>query len=252
MSFAIITDPWFYAFAVPAVLITGISKAGFGAGAGGVAVPMMSQVIAPAAAAGIVLPILCVMDVLSLRAYRGRWSKQLLMPMLAPATLGIVIGAIGFGTLSVAATKVLLGTIAVAFALYQFAPRKQIAPPFLPDGTRRWLWCGLSGFTSTLAHAGGPPTTIYLWPKQLDRVQFVALTVVFFAIVNALKIIPYALLGQLTLNNLATSLVLIPLAPLGVWLGVRLNRWISETAFRNTMLALTFALGCRLLYEGLR
>ncbi len=252
MTLAIITDPWFYAFAIPAVLITGISKAGFGVGAGGVAVPMMSQVIAPAAAAGIMLPILCVMDVLSLRAYRGQWSKQLLMPMLAPAVLGVSIGAIGFGTLSVAATKVLLGTIAISFALYQMMPRNQATTVHLPDTARRWIWCSLSGFTSTLAHAGGPPMTIYLWPKQLDRTQFVAVTVVFFAIVNVLKILPYAYLGQLNLNNLATSLVLMPLAPLGVWLGVRLNRWISEKAFRNTMLILTFVLGCRLLYEGLR
>ncbi len=252
MPFAIVPDPWFYAFAIPAVLLTGISKAGFGAGSGGIAVPMMSQAVAPAIAAGIMLPILCVMDILSLRAYRGKWTKQALMPMLAPAALGIAIGAIGFGTLSVDATKIVLGAIAVAFATYQIVPRSSVPKPHLPDRARRWLWCGLSGFTSTLAHAGGPPVTIYLWSKQLDRVQFVSLTVVFFAIVNALKILPYTVLGQLNLSNLATSLVLMPLAPIGVWFGVRLNRWISERAFRNTMLALTFALGCRLLYEGLR
>jgi uncharacterized protein len=251
VSFAIVNDPWFYAFAIPAVLITGISKAGFGSGAGGIAVPMMSQVIAPSAAAGIMLPILCVMDLLGMRAYRGKWRWDVLKPMILPAALGIVVGALMFGLLSVAATKALLGAIAVAFTTYQFVPRLRAMKSWLPDGVRPWLWCGLSGFTSTLAHAGGPPATIYLWPKALDRTQFVAVTVVFFTIVNALKIVPFALLGQLNLNNLATSLVLMPFAPIGVWLGVRLNRWISEDAFRKTMLMLTFALGCRLLYEGL-
>jgi uncharacterized protein len=248
----LITDPWFYALAVPAVLITGISKAGFGSGAGGIAVPMMSQVIAPSVAAGIMLPILCVMDVLGLRAYRGQWQWAALTPMIAPAVLGIAIGALMFGTLSVEGTKALLGAIAVSFSIYQLVPRLRAMKTWLPETIRPWLWCTLSGFTSTLAHAGGPPVTIYLWPKQLDRVQFVAVTVVFFAIVNVVKIVPFALLGQLNVSNLATSLVLMPLAPIGVWLGVRLNRWMSDELFRNLMLAMTFALGCRLLFEGFR
>ncbi len=252
VPFTFIADPWFYALAVPAVLITGISKAGFGSGAGGIAVPMMSQVIAPSVAAGIMLPILIVMDLLGLRAYRGKWEWLLLKPMIAPAVLGIAIGALLFGVLSVAATKALLGAIAVSFATYQAVPALRGLKSWLPESIRSWLWCGLSGFTSTLAHAGGPPVTVYLWPKQLDRVQFVAVTVVFFAIVNAVKIVPFAVLGQLNVNNLATSLVLMPLAPIGVWIGVRLNRWMSDTTFRNLMLVLTFALGCRLLFEGLR
>jgi uncharacterized protein len=252
LQFQLITDPWFYALAIPAVLLTGISKAGFGAGSGGVAVPMMSQVIAPSVAAGIMLPILLVMDLLGLRAYRGQWRADVLKPMIAPAVLGIVIGALMFGVLSVKATKALLGAIAVAFAIYQFVPSLRDLKSRLPNGIRPWLWCGLSGFTSTLAHAGGPPVTIYLWPQQLDRVSFVATTVVFFTLVNVVKLVPYALLGQLNVSNLATALVLLPLAPIGVWLGVRVNRWLSEKAFKNAMLTLTFVFGCRLLYEGLR
>jgi len=114
-----ITDPWFYAWAIPAVIITGISKTGLGAGVGGVAVPMMSQVIAPGVAAGIMLPILCVMDVLGLRAYRGKWAWSGVKHMMLPALIGIAIGALSFNSLSVNTTKVLLGAISVAFSLYQ-------------------------------------------------------------------------------------------------------------------------------------
>lgn len=252
MQFNLITDPWFYAFAIPAVLLTGISKAGFGSGSGGIAVPMMSQVIAPSAAAGIMLPILIVMDFLGIRAYRGKWSWDALKPMIAPAVLGIFIGALMFGVLSVKATKALLGAIAVSFAIYQFVPSLRDLKSWLPDFSRWWIWCTLSGFTSTLAHAGGPPCTIYLWPKQLDRITFVATTVVFFTIVNLVKLVPYAFLGQLNFGNLATAAVLMPLAPIGIWIGVRINRWLSERAFKNTMLSLTLIFGCRLLYEGLR
>jgi len=247
-----ITDPWFYAWAIPAVIITGISKTGLGAGVGGVAVPMMSQVIAPGTAAGIMLPILCVMDVLGLRAYRGKWEWQGVKHMMLPAIIGIALGAVSFGALSVDATKVLLGAISVAFAIYQLIPALRNLPTWLPESLRPWLWCGLSGFTSTLAHAGGPPITIYLWPKKIDRIQFMAITVVFFTVVNAVKLIPFAILGQLSLSNLATSLVLMPFAPVGVWLGVRLNDYINDLIFRRVTLACLFLLGVRLLYEGLK
>ena len=247
-----ITDPWFYVLAVPAVLITGISKTGLGAGAGGIAVPMMSQVIAPGAAAGIMLPILCVMDLLGLRAYRGKWSWPDLKLMIPAAVLGIVLGALMFGLLSVKTTKALLGTVAVGFSLYQGIPALRDLRSWLPTWLRPWLWCGLSGFTSTLAHAGGPPVTIYLWPRKLDRVTFVATTVFFFTVVNAVKLVPFALLGQLNLTNLGTALVLMPLAPIGVWLGVRLNTVISDGVFRRITLTLLFVLGVRLLYEGLK
>lgn len=247
-----ITDPWFYAWAIPAVIITGISKTGLGAGVGGVAVPMMSQVIAPGVAAGIMLPILCVMDVLGLRAYRGKWAWAGVKHMMLPAILGIVIGALSFGALPVNTTKALLGAISVAFSIYQLIPALRDLKTWLPEWLRPWLWCGLSGFTSTLAHAGGPPITIYLWPKKIDRMQFMAITVVFFTVVNAVKLIPFALLGQLSLSNLATSLVLMPFAPIGVWLGVRLNDYINDLIFRRVTLACLFFLGVRLLYEGLK
>ena len=247
-----ITDPWFYVWAIPAVLITGISKTGLGSGSGGIAVPMMSQIIAPGVAAGIMLPILCVMDVLGLRAYRGKWSWPDVKVMLPPAMLGIAIGALMFGLLSVKTTKALLGIVAVGFALYQAIPALRNMKSWLPPIVRPWLWCGLSGFTSTLAHAGGPPATIFLWPKQLDRVTFVATTVFFFTVVNAVKLIPFALLGQLNFTNLGTALLLMPLAPIGVWLGVRLNSVISDVIFRRITLAILFSLGMRLLYEGLK
>ena len=84
--------PAFYPVAVFAILITGVAKGGFAAGSGGLAVPLMSMFIAPAEAAGIMLPILCVMDVLGLRAYRGKWDWQSVKHMMLPAILGIVIG----------------------------------------------------------------------------------------------------------------------------------------------------------------
>ena len=100
-----------------------------------------------------------------------------------------------------------------------------------------------SWFHAPRSHAGGPPITIYL-AQKIDRMQFMAITVVFFTVVNAVKLIPFAILGQLSLSNLATSLVLMPFAPVGVaW--VRLNNVINDVIFRRVTLAFAFSLGVR-------
>jgi uncharacterized membrane protein YfcA len=246
----------FYPVAVVAILLTGISKGGFGA-AGGVAVPLMSIFIAPPEAAAIMLPILCAMDLFGVHAYRGRWAREHLNVLLPGALVGIVLGALAFGTLSVNAIRLVVGLIAVTFALNRwFGVTERIAARFAarrakPGPVAGVLWGGLSGFTSTLAHAGGPPFAIYLLPQNLDKSLFVGTSVVFFLVVNYVKLVPYYFLGQLNAGNLAASLVFAPLAPLGIWLGVWLHRRVPERAFYNVSYALLLATGTKLVWDAL-
>jgi uncharacterized membrane protein YfcA len=249
--------PSFYAVAAFVVLVSGISKGGFGTGAVALAVPLMSIFVAPPVAAGIMLPILCAMDIFGVHAYRGRWSLAHLKILIPGALAGIVIGALAFGTLSVNTIRMLLGVIAVvfsvnqAFGLTQRLAAKLAAEPAPPGRVAGALWGAMSGFTSTLAHAGAPPFVIYLLPQALDRTTFVATSVVFFLVVNYVKLIPYAMLGQLNLANLSTSLVLAPLAPIGIWLGVWLHRRMSDLLFYRLSYVLLFATGVKLLWDAL-
>jgi len=243
----------FYPVAVIAILLTGISKGGFGVGAGGLAVPLMSIFIAPPEAAGIMLPILCAMDLFGAHAYRGRWSRTHLRVLLPGAIVGIGLGALAFGALSVNAVRLLLGLIAVTFALNKwfglaerFATR--VAAPGRVAGV---FWGGVAGFTSTLAHAGGPPFAVYMLPQRLDKTLLAGTSVVFFLVVNYVKLVPYAFLGQLNPGNLAAALIFAPLAPLGVWLGVWLHRRISEQAFYGVSYALLFATGVKLIWDAI-
>ncbi len=246
----------FYPVAVIAILLTGISKGGFGA-AGGVAVPLMSIFIAPPEAAGIMLPILCAMDLFGVHAYRGQWSREHLRAMLPGAILGIGAGALAFGALPVDAIRLLIGVIAVTFALNQwFALTERIAAGLAaargkPGRIAGALWGGLAGFTSTLAHAGGPPFAVYLLPQKLDKTLFVGTSVIFFFVVNYVKLVPYHFLGQLNVGNLAAALLFAPLAPLGIWLGVWLHRRVSERAFYNVSYTLLLATGLKLVYDAL-
>ena len=63
---------------------------------------------------------------------------------------------------------------------------------------RDWhgLLAGLiAGFSSTLAHAGGPPVAIYLLLQKVPPIEFNASTVLFFAILNWVKVPYYAYAG---------------------------------------------------------
>ena len=248
--------PAFYPIAAVAILLSGIAKGGFGAGASGLAVPIMSMYITPPEAAGIMLPILCAMDLFGVHAYRGRWSTKHLSLMLPGAIIGIVVGGFAFGALPVNAIRLLIGLIAIAFALNQwFALGERLARRLAshegpPGRVAAAVWGSLSGFTSTLAHAGGPPFAVYILAQRLDKTLIVGTAVFFFFVVNYVKLVPYYILGQLNAGNLAASALFAPLAPLGVWLGIWLHRRISERAFYRVSYALLFATGAKLIFDA--
>ncbi|MPZ99869.1 MAG: TSUP family transporter [Dehalococcoidia bacterium] len=247
-------DPWFYAAAVPALLIIGISKGGFGGGLGIVGVPLMSLVISPVQAAAILLPVLCLMDLFGVAAYRSVWDRRNMRIIVPGATAGIVLGALTFTLLSDTVVRLLIGLLAIGFTLHHWlAPRLRAAPsaargPRVLPGV---AWSGLSGYTSFIAHAGGPPISVYLLPQQMGKTLFVGTTVVFFTAVNYLKLVPYAWLGQFDVSNLLTSLALAPLAPVGIGLGLVLHRRVDEALFYRLVYAFLFGTGLKLVYDGI-
>jgi len=246
----LIADPWFYATAVVAVLILGIAKGGLAGGIGLVAVPLMSLTVEPARAAAILLPILMLMDATALRPWWGKWDAHNLRTAAPGAVLGTAIGFATFGLLSPDALRVMVGSIALAFSLRWWLVRDP-GPPREAGYARGTFWSALAGFTSFSVHAGGPPLHVYLLSQRLDKVTFQATTVAFFFAVNWLKIGPYAFLGQLDGSNLATSLLLAPLAPVGIALGTRLHHRIDETVFFRIVYASLLVLGAKLIRDGL-
>ena len=254
----ILADPVFYAVAVPAVILSGLSKGGFGGGLGILTVPLMALIVPPAQAAAIMLPILCAIDIVGLWAYRGQGDKRNLQLLLVAAVIGIVIGAFTFRYLTADALRIILGATAIAFTLRWFwqsywARRSGVAVAAAPRNLARGaFWGTLSGYTSFIAHAGGPPLSVYLLPQRLDKTVFQATTVVFFAVVNYVKLLPYALLDMFPAVNLATSAVLMPAAILGTLAGVWLHRRVNDRLFYRFCYAFVFVTGAKLLFDGLR
>jgi len=249
VNFQVITDPWFWVVAIPAVVLSGISKGGLGGGAGGVSTPLLALAIPPAQGAAVMLPVLCVMDLAGIKAYLGRWDRRLMRIILPAGFLGCVIGALTFRQLDDNWIRILLGVIALGFLAYNLFPRS--APRRRPSDAEGWFWSTLAGFTSFVSHSGSPPLLVYVLPQKLEKTVFVSTLLVFFAAMNYAKIVPYWWLGLLDFRNLATSLVLIPVGIAGTYLGVWLQTRIDAIWFYRIVHMILFLTGTKLLYDGI-
>lgn len=251
MNFPVITDPAFYLVTVPAVLLLGISKSGFGAGFGSLAVPLMALAVTVPQAAAILMPVLLLMDLLGITALRKDFDKVLLKFLLPFGLLGTLIGALLFKLLAANIVAGIVGLFTLLFLAQRllFPPRADSAPP------PRWLGGVLttaSGFTSFVAHAGGPPIAAYVLPLKLRPVVFAATLAWFFFFINLSKWLPYAWLGLLDWRNLATSIVLLPLAPVGVWMGVRMARRIDPQLFYRLIYLGLLLTGVKLVWDAIK
>ncbi len=253
VSIVLTNDPWFYLVGIAAALLFGISKGGFGGGLGIVAVPLMSLVMSPVQAAGILLPMLLVLDGAGIRAYWRQWHWQSFRLLGAGALLGIGAGGLTFGLISTSTLRLIVGVVALTFAAnYYFRRLRPLGPGAAPAGPWLGVLAGMAGgYTSTLAHAGSPPVNMYLLPKALPRHQFVATTVLLFALVNVAKLVPYGLLGQLAPSNIWAAATLVPFGLLGVFFGVRLQRVLSDRWFYHLCYGLLLLVGAKLVFDGL-
>lgn len=249
MSFPLVTDPFFYAVAIPAVLLLGISKSGFGSGFGSLAVPMMALAVTVPQAAAMLMPVLLVMDMLGLAAFRKHFDMKLIRFLVPWGLLGTLIGTFSFKLLDARLVAGLVGVFTLAFLAQRllFPPRPDSPHP------PRWLGASLitlSGFTSFVAHSGGPPANAYVIPMRLPPLVFAATMSVFFTVMNLSKWIPYAWLGLLDVRNMATSVALLPFAPIGVWVGVRLAHHIKPALFYRLVYAGMLLTGVKLVWDG--
>jgi uncharacterized membrane protein YfcA len=249
LDFPVVTDPFFYAVAIPAVLLVGLSKSGFGAGFGSLAVPLMALAVTVPQAAAILMPVLLAADVMGLAALRRSFDARLVRFLVPLGLVGVAVGTLMFKLMDVRLVAGIVGLCTLAFLAQRllFPPR--------PDSPHPPRWLGalltvLAGFTSFVAHAGGPPVNAYVVPMRLPPLVFTATMSFFFLVINLSKWVPYAWLGLLDLRNMATSVVLLPIVPLGVLAGVYLARRIDPVLFYRLIYAGMFFTGTKLVWDG--
>jgi len=243
----------FFAFAIPAVLFAGVSKGGFGSGAAFAAAPLLALILEPAAAIGLMLPLLMVMDVTALRPYWRRWDWGSARMMMIGGLPGVCAGALLYTVADADALRFMIGAVAVGFVAWQLARaqgwlRLERRRTFAGAG---YFWGGVSGFTSFISHAGGPPAAVYLLSRGLDKTTFQATTVIVFWAINIYKAVFYAGLGIFTAGTLWAGLFLIPVAFAGVYLGVWLHRIMAERVFFAITYTLLTVTGSKLIWDAL-
>jgi uncharacterized protein len=246
------TDLAFYLAAIPAVILIGLAKGGF-SGLGALGMPIMALGVAPVRGAAILLPILIVQDVVGVVAFRKTIDRRILGIMLPGAILGVGLGWLFAASVPADAVLVAVGVIAMLFGLYRLwierGGRIQAA-----SNSPAWvggLFGIATGFTSQIAHAGGPPYQMWVMPRRLDRDVFIGTAAIFFAVLNWIKVPAYVALGQFTQENALAALVLLPLAILSSLAGVWLVRKVPVERFYTIVYVLMVVTGAKLLWDGL-
>jgi len=226
-----LTDPWFYLAALPIVFLVGLSKGGFLPGLGLLGVPLLSLVVPPATASGILLPVLLAMDVVAVWSYRNSFNRKHLMVLLPTALIGLAIGWLTASRITEAHFRVILGVIGILFllhALFMKARAREMRPP---GRILSLILCTAAGFTSFISHAGGPLAQIYLQPQKLPPAMFSGTMVMCFAALNFIKVGPFLALGLINMSSLTLGITLLPMAVIASSCGVWLNKRIPQEPF---------------------
>jgi uncharacterized protein len=244
-------DPVFILAAVVGVTALGLSKGGL-AGVGQIATPLLALFMPPLEAAAILLPIMMLQDAMALWVYRKDWDALNLKVMLPGAVLGMVIAWILAAHISEAMVRVTVGVISIVFVLHAWLARPRPAPDLAPPSKVRGVfWGAVSGFTSTLCQAGGPPYQVHVLPQRMPKMTFVGTSAIYFAAVNAMKVIPYFALGQFSTGGLGISLALVPVAVASNFLGFWVVRRMSAELFFKLAYILVFLISLELVRGGL-
>ncbi len=245
-------DAAFWAVAIPAVLISAASKGGFGGGAGFASAPLLALAMPPAQAVGLLLPLLMLMDVISLRTYWRKWDWRHSLLLMAGGVPGTLLGWWIFDSISPDGIRLMVGLTALAFVLFQIARgRGWIMPPNRDPGAGKGLfWGTATGLTSFISHAGGPPTSMYLLGVGLDKTTYQASTVLVFWWVNLIKLPAYLETGMLNRSLVPAILMLAPIAIGGVFVGVWAHRRVSDAVFFRLTYALLAVTGAKLIYDA--
>jgi uncharacterized membrane protein YfcA len=230
-----------------AALFVGLVKGGLGPVAGALIVPLLSTSMPVTRAVGLTLPLLLVGDWIALPVYWRKWDAQELRLLVPGGVLGVALGLVLLTSLSDNALRHVLGAFTLIVAGYKLASDSLTNLEYTP---RRWhgVLAGWgSGFGSALANVGAPPITAYLLLRRLTPTIFIGTTVIFFLVMNALKLPLYLATDVIKANQVIDILWALPLIPLGVWAGKRFIEWIDPKKFEQLMLVALIATGIALL-----
>jgi uncharacterized membrane protein YfcA len=169
-------------------------KGAFGGGFSIVGIPLLSFVMDPVTAGGLLAPLFIAMDLFALRYWKpSTWSKPDLALLLPGLVIGIGVGYLLFRGLDHRAVAIVMAVTTLIFVGLWLAAGPEVKTS--PRSSPKAITSGLaSGITTMVAHSGGPPLAMYLLPLGLSKEVYAGTTSLFFTVGNATKAVPWLLL----------------------------------------------------------
>jgi uncharacterized protein len=248
------SDPWFYILGFSATFLMALGKGAFGGGLAIIGVPVMALVIDPITAAIIFAPLVVFMDLFALRAFPpSTWSKPDLKWLLLGLSIGLLIGWMTFELVDRRIVTLLIATVTLTFTIRWFI-KDRLTPPLPHDvqPLRATLLAIISGFTTFVAHAGGPPTAIYLLGRNLGKTVFAGTTIAVFFFGNVIKLLPYSKLALEAPVAIAAAIVFAPIVPLGIYLGKVIHDRLDQARLFFWCYVLLLVTGGKLMWDSVR
>ena len=244
-------DLIFLSTVVPAILLYGIAKSGLGGSISLISVPLMTIVMPLSQALAIILPILIFSDLIAVYRFRKEFDLSTLKLIVPLAGIGIFIGSLSFSYFSEDLLKIIVGTMGFLFAGHYFLFKKNKEKKSNKNLLKGGICSMIAGFTSFCVHAGGTPTSIYLLPLRMRKETYVGTRVIFFTFVNLIKLPFYIKLSMVNFETFKQSVILFPLAVVGIFIGYRILKTINEKLFYNIIYVLILLSSTKLIYDFL-
>ncbi|MEO0029383.1 MAG: hypothetical protein RJB45_1424 [Pseudomonadota bacterium] len=239
----------YLALASFAALLIGMSKGGLPL-VGMMSVPVLSLVMSPVKAAVLLLPLYVISDMVGIWLYRRDYSLVNLKILIPAGIVGVLIGWLTASLISDLTIKFIIGVVGVTFCLQTWFKRGQAESPLPAAVPKGSFWGALAGFTSFIAHAGGPPFQVFVLPQKLPKAEFAGTATILFAVINLAKIGPYQNLSPYSLEDLTKAAVLIPFALAGTYLGAYLTRRIADAWFFKLVQTGLFLVSLKLIADA--
>ena len=236
---------------VPAIILYGIAKSGLGGSISLISVPLMTIVMPLSQALAIILPILIFSDMVAVYRFRKEFDLNTLKLIVPFAGIGIFIGSLTFSYFSEDILKLIVGVMGFLFTAHYFLFKKNKDEKSKKNLLKGAICSTIAGFTSFCVHAGGTPTSIYLLPLRMKKEIYVGTRVIFFTFVNLIKLPFYLHLSMLNFQTFKQSMILLPLAIIGIFIGYRILKIIHEKLFYNILYLLILVTSSKLIYDFL-
>jgi uncharacterized protein len=217
----------------------GMSKTGVH-GAGMVAIPLLAAVFGGQLSSGILLPILCLADVMGVWYYHRHASWHHLKKLFPWAAVGTVLGTLVGGMIDDETFKIIMAVIIVSSIIIMIwleRGHNQDIPNYIWFAALTGI---AGGFTSMMGNLAGSVMAIYFLSMRLPKNEFIGTTAWFFIVINWFKI-PFHVWAwhTITWNTFLLDLTTLPFIGLGAYLGVLIVKRLKEKAYRWFIIAMT-------------